>query len=63
MDAFQVEAIPGTLVVFRDDCGRAQHWIPGEVHPGDSVPCPDGDHEHYVLDAQPTDLATNIRLS
>lgn len=53
---------PITLVVLADDCGNHAS-VPGHVYEGESVPCPSGDHEHYVQMAFQTELVQNITVT
>ncbi len=53
---------PITLVVLADDCGNHAS-VPGHVHEGELIPCPSGDHEHYVQMAFPTEVVENITIT
>ena len=43
-----------------DDCGAV--ILDGTFEVGETVPCPDGDHDHYILDVLHTEAVHNIRI-
>jgi hypothetical protein len=50
-----------TMAELDGDCQR-HALIPGPIVIGAVVPCPDGDHEHRVLNVLHTEAAENIRI-
>ncbi len=40
---------PITMAKVDGDCGVV--ILPGHIEDGATVPCPDGDHDHHVLEA------------
>jgi hypothetical protein len=59
----KIHGFPVSLVVFSDDCGGSGGSVPGHVEPGESVPCPHGDHEHLVEMAVHAHVATNVTIT
>lgn len=51
---------PTTMAKVDGDCGVV--ILPGHIEDGATVPCPDGDHDHHVLEALHIEVATNISV-
>jgi hypothetical protein len=59
--AFTLQTSAVTLAELDGDCQR-HALLPGRIEVGAVVPCPDGDHEHRVLDVLHTEAAENVRI-
>jgi hypothetical protein len=60
MSGFKLKTDPITLAKVDGDCQVV--ILPGHIEEGATVPCPDGDHDHQVLDSLHTEVVTNIKI-
>jgi hypothetical protein len=58
---FTVETSPVTMAELDGDC-QAYAFRPGHIEVGAQVPCPDADHEHWVVSVLQTEVAENVRI-
>lgn len=58
IDSIPFETSPITIAEV-DDCGAV--ILPGTVEIGETVPCPEGDHDHYILGVLHTVAVHNLR--
>lgn len=59
IDGIPLRTSPITIASV-DDCGAV--ILDGTFHVGETVPCPDGDHDHYILDVLHTVAVHNIHI-
>lgn len=59
IDGIPLRTSPITIASV-DDCGAV--ILEGTFHVGETVPCPYGDHDHYILDALHTVAVHNISV-
>jgi hypothetical protein len=58
---FPLETSAVTIAELNGD-RQAYALLPGHIEVGAQVPCPDADHEHWVVSVRHTEVADNVRI-